>query len=331
MNASMTIETPLGTTSGRLREHEVSLQTRASPGCTHDFDPGRLNRLNLLWHVIADLREVTDVRRLVDMAPTAICRLGFERAMISQVEHSRWLVQRFHSAGDPEMAQAITETAQKHPPTLGRNLFEADIIRRRRALLVADAQNDPRVSPELAQSTRSTSYVAAPIMPDGEVIGLLHADRVEHGPAMDSFDREILALFASQFGQVLERAALITRLDTLKSRMGEMTRGLAGLVDGCLEGTTAMHSSTEASATEDAVSATVRHLPVHDPDDLLTRREIDVLKLMATGDTNSRIASRLVISEGTVKSHVRHILRKLNAANRAEAVCRWLQADTRNA
>jgi len=45
---------------------------------------------------------------------------------------------------------------------------------------------------------------------------------------------------------------------------------------------------------------------------------------MAAGDTNGRIARRLVISEGTAKSHVKHILRKLGAANRAEAVSRWL-------
>jgi DNA-binding NarL/FixJ family response regulator len=43
---------------------------------------------------------------------------------------------------------------------------------------------------------------------------------------------------------------------------------------------------------------------------------------MATGATNARIATRLVVSEHTVKSHVEHILGKLRAANRAEAVAR---------
>ncbi len=56
----------------------------------------------------------------------------------------------------------------------------------------------------------------------------------------------------------------------------------------------------------------------------LTRREIDVLKHMASGKTNAGIAARLVVSEGTVKSHVKHILRKLAAANRAEAVSVYL-------
>ncbi len=46
---------------------------------------------------------------------------------------------------------------------------------------------------------------------------------------------------------------------------------------------------------------------------------------MADGHTNAGIATRLVISEGTVKSHVGHVLRKMRAANRAEAVSRYLR------
>ena len=46
---------------------------------------------------------------------------------------------------------------------------------------------------------------------------------------------------------------------------------------------------------------------------------------MAEGATNLAIAERLVISEGTVKSHVKSILRKLRAANRAEAVSRYMR------
>ena len=57
----------------------------------------------------------------------------------------------------------------------------------------------------------------------------------------------------------------------------------------------------------------------------LSRREVEVLRLLADGHTNRRIASRLVVSEPTVKTHVRNILRKLGAANRAEAVSHWLR------
>ena len=58
---------------------------------------------------------------------------------------------------------------------------------------------------------------------------------------------------------------------------------------------------------------------------LLTRRELDVLRLLAEGATNRQVADALVISSGTVKFHVGSILRKLHAANRAEAVTRYLR------
>ena len=58
---------------------------------------------------------------------------------------------------------------------------------------------------------------------------------------------------------------------------------------------------------------------------LLTKRELEVLRLLAEGSTNKAIADTLVISSGTVKFHVNGILRKLRAANRAEAVSRYLR------
>src|SRR4029079_16905880 len=56
----------------------------------------------------------------------------------------------------------------------------------------------------------------------------------------------------------------------------------------------------------------------------LTAREREVIERVSAGATNQEIANALVISESTVKSHVKHILRKLGAANRAEAVSRHL-------
>lgn len=56
------------------------------------------------------------------------------------------------------------------------------------------------------------------------------------------------------------------------------------------------------------------------PHDLLTEREIDVLKLMAQGLSNRDIADKLVISDQTVRGHVSNILEKLQLANRTQAV-----------
>ncbi|WP_051472116.1 response regulator transcription factor [Patulibacter minatonensis] len=55
----------------------------------------------------------------------------------------------------------------------------------------------------------------------------------------------------------------------------------------------------------------------------LSGRELEVLRLMAGGLRNAEIAERLTLSEPTVKSHVRRILRKMRASNRAHAVDRY--------
>jgi LuxR family transcriptional regulator, maltose regulon positive regulatory protein len=54
----------------------------------------------------------------------------------------------------------------------------------------------------------------------------------------------------------------------------------------------------------------------------LTERELEVLRLLATGKSNQRIAHDLVVALDTVKKHVTHVLGKLDAANRTEAVAR---------
>ena len=53
---------------------------------------------------------------------------------------------------------------------------------------------------------------------------------------------------------------------------------------------------------------------------VMTRRELEVLQLLAQGKPNKEIAEDLVITERTVKFHISAILRKLGAGNRTEAV-----------
>ena len=61
-------------------------------------------------------------------------------------------------------------------------------------------------------------------------------------------------------------------------------------------------------------------LAEHATDDELSLREIEVLQLIAAGNSNKQIADRLFVEEATIKSRVTNILSKLNASDRAHAV-----------
>jgi LuxR family maltose regulon positive regulatory protein len=87
-------------------------------------------------------------------------------------------------------------------------------------------------------------------------------------------------------------------------------RGLAGRL-----------AELTALAAEGASSAAPPR-PATQTGEQLSDRELEVLRLMARGATNQQIAGELVITVGTVKSHINHILGKLAARNRTEAVAR---------
>jgi DNA-binding NarL/FixJ family response regulator len=93
------------------------------------------------------------------------------------------------------------------------------------------------------------------------------------------------------------------------------------------------HVHREMLETIRAVHAGHKRIPAdiaeqlaeHATDDSLTQREIDVLRLIAAGNSNKLIADQLSIGESTVKSHVSNILSKLGANDRAHAVTIGLQ------
>ncbi len=64
----------------------------------------------------------------------------------------------------------------------------------------------------------------------------------------------------------------------------------------------------------------VRFTPPHHVQ--LTRRELEVLRLLQVGNSNSKLADTLCLSEHTIKSHLYRIFRKLNVNNRQQA-CEW--------
>jgi DNA-binding CsgD family transcriptional regulator len=100
-----------------------------------------------------------------------------------------------------------------------------------------------------------------------------------------------------------------------------VTAGLAVLLVSLLLGMSRLvrGSPTDCSGIENVVPS--RAVPtLAAPAGSLTRREVEVLRLMAAGLTYSQIAARLVVDDETVRSHAKGILRKLGQSSRADAV-----------
>ena len=79
----------------------------------------------------------------------------------------------------------------------------------------------------------------------------------------------------------------------------------------------------EAAITRQMTMRLLKHMTSNEPSGehvLLSEREIEILKLVASGKSNQSIADQLSISENTVKYHLKNILQKLGVSNRTEAV-----------
>lgn len=104
------------------------------------------------------------------------------------------------------------------------------------------------------------------------------------------------------------------------------------MANDCHESAVAVNGLTTSPSrsigtTDFTLAARATKQAVRSVRDVLTSREAQILELMAEGLSNGRIATQLVIAEGTVKQHVKRILRKLRAGNRVEAVSMLYQSD----
>ncbi|HET9025623.1 MAG TPA: LuxR C-terminal-related transcriptional regulator [Burkholderiaceae bacterium] len=250
------------------------------------------------------------MRELGDRAVRELCEtLGFDRAILFAVENDELLAEAVWFTGDEDWASEFMKLARRDGvrPRLDHMLLESEVVRRRRPLIVLDPESDPRTYKPLVRASQTQSYIAAPVMPGGHVIAMLHVDRYFTGEVVTEEDADLLWTFAEGFGYAYERMRLLSRLRRHAAELAQ-TGGMPVM-------------APPAVVAPPAVDPRPSFDPVDSP---LTAREREVIALVSSGATNQEIANALVISESTVKSHVKHILRKLGAANRAEAVSRHL-------
>jgi LuxR family transcriptional regulator, regulator of acetate metabolism len=288
----------------------------------------RADALEGVERAIARLRDLTAPTAILLRAPQELCRASrLTRAVLSLVSEGRMVPEAAHFAHDPEAASTALERLTAEPARLEHPLIEADVLRRRRATLVADVPLHPRVHRPTARIMGWQGYAAAPIVVRGDAVALIHADRGPDGPALDVLDGDVLWAFARGLADVYETASLRRALRRQRDEMRDFVDWLSArsseLSDAPIELFAERPAPPDPPGRLDVIGT------VSTPDDrlafehLLTRRELDVLRLLARGDTNRAIAAELVISEATVKHHVLKLLRKLHVSNRAEAVARY--------
>jgi DNA-binding NarL/FixJ family response regulator len=158
------------------------------------------------------------------------------------------------------------------------------------ARTILDAEPDAILLDDLDQSQRSIELLRAIRSEDPTVAVLVHSIHLSDDWLARAFGAGATAVIS----KATQPAALVTLVrETLKGYI--------------------VHKPLQAAPTDDRGGATdMEGLP-------LTRRELEVLQLLAYGSTNSVIARRLWITEQTVKFHLGNIYRKLDVANRTQA------------
>jgi DNA-binding CsgD family transcriptional regulator len=311
---------PISKATGRLRLLADAEATRQRIEAREGY--ARMDAFVRIHEGLARLRQLKTPQELIDAAPRELMRtLGFTRAMVSRVRGSLWMpdVLEIADGVDPE-AEAFQQFVTEAEIPLAHMLMETELVRRRIPVLVTDPYGHPRTYKPIVEAARSTSYAAAPIMPTTRVIGFFHIDRFGQELPVGPEDRDNLWVFAEHFGLMYERSVLVERLESQRSQLHELLSDTIVSIDEICATDIRLARTDQVDAAPIAPARSARS-PL---DSLLTAREQEVLELMASGATNNQIARELVVSEGTVKSHVKRILRKLRVDNRAGAVARYL-------
>ena len=137
----------------------------------------------------------------------------------------------------------------------------------------------------------------------------------EDSRAQAALERALAAAQPEGYLRIFDQGVALTRLLVEATRLGifqEYIRQILAVI--IAQKTPGTGGESVSSLAGEAVRLdSVEHI---------SERELEVLRLMARGASNHEIAEQLVITVGTVKSHINHILVKLDAHNRTEAVAR---------
>lgn len=268
----------------------------------------RSDALERVGDAVRRLGDIGSPQGILDRAAEELgTSSAFDRVLVGEVSGDRLVVRSVWSDADSGEAEAALEELGDTPIRLEYPLVEDEVARGQRTEIVTARVARSRGARRLIDVLGWDSYVLAALVVQGNTVGLVHADSSASGRRLDALDVEVASLYAEGLAGVFERAVLREMLQLhhheLRSAVEWMSTRLGQL-------------STDAGESNADQSLA----------DALTPREVEVLRLLARGQTNLEIARTLVVREGTIKYHVKNILRKLGATSRADAVSRYARS-----
>jgi DNA-binding CsgD family transcriptional regulator len=266
------------------------------------------------------VRRVGEMTAAEGLLARAAAELGansdFDRVLLSEVDDGRLRPLALWSRTDPGGAETALARLREEPIALEYPLLEYEVARERSAQLVDVGEAAGRTPRTLAAGLGWSGYAVAALSAGADTIGLLHADCDGGQRTLDAVDLEVVATYADGLSGALQRAVLRHTLSLHRAELASAVQWMGGRVERLGE----LAGSGGAARAAPSFSSQARLLGS------LTRRELEVVRLLARGMTNLAIANALVVREGTVKYHVKNILRKLGATSRADAVSRFVRA-----
>ncbi|WP_308014664.1 helix-turn-helix transcriptional regulator [Nocardia coffeae] len=273
---------------------------------------------------------LTRVVRAIDDNPDAplaqvltreLCTaLGYGKAMYSLVSGSSWapvwisVNPELRGGFDPLVAAVNGSAIPLHDAPR-----EAELVRRRRPYAVGPSEVRRHTYRPLLDLSRPAGYIAAPIVVAERAIAIVHVDR--HDNDLTEADFHLITTLAQACALATEsarlRAAIAEQNRRTTAELDRLNRALRELEHGGLTLDDLGEHCPEPEIDAEIGSRTAHYPPA------LTARERDVLALVATGATNAAISRRLCISDGTVKSHVQRIFKKIGVSTRAEAAAMY--------
>jgi DNA-binding CsgD family transcriptional regulator len=273
----------------------------------------RSDSLERAREAVRRLADVGSPQGILSRAPEELGAASqFDRVLISEVVDRSLRASAVWSRDDQAGSEAALAALRGQPLALEYPLIEDEVAARQRVEIVDVARSRARAAPGFTAVLGWSSYVVAPLAVHGQTVGLLHADG-GGGRELDALDAEVAASFAEGLSGVFERAVLRETLRLHRHELQSAVQWMSGRL-GQLTAEASDSAPPPTPGTTAALSET------------LTARELEVMRLMARGHTNVSIANELVVREGTVKYHVKNILRKLGATSRADAVSKFVRA-----